>query len=414
MSPDGLARLATTGAPADGRAPKESAESLPGLSRLLDEVRSAMHADTATVLTLDGTRTLLEPLATVGLDRTLRRARRVPLGQGFAGRVAQTRQPVALTRVDRSTVVNPVLLDHGLQSLLGVPIMDGSELLGVLHVGFVRRHPVSDAEKRLLSEYAAELGPVLHDRFVDTEHTAALALQRSLLPTAVAAPAGVSIAARYVPADGDLGGDWYDVFELPGGRLGLVMGDVVGHGLQAAVVMGRLRSALRAYALEHDDPAEVLTRLDRKICHFEPDVFATVAFGVSTAPFTQWQFSSAGHHPPLVGRTGEPAAVADLTTDPLLGVAPDAPRRSKLIDVPAGGFLCLYTDGLVERRPAAGRPSTDTIGENIRRLAAVLAEDGDPEMRCIRALSEVVGDHVAADDIAILVAHVHDAAAAPG
>lgn len=386
--------------------PADSAETLPGLSALLDRVRTALDADTATVLTLDQSRSLLEPLATVGLDRTLHRARRVPVGQGFAGRVALTRQPIALSRVDSSTVVNPVLLDHGLQSLLGVPVMDGSQLLGVLHVGYLSKHEASDADKRLLSDYAAELGTVLHDRFVDAAHTAALALQRSLLPTAVAAPEGVSIAARYVPADGDLGGDWYDVFELPGGRLALVMGDVVGHGLEAAVVMGRLRSALRAYALEHDDPAEVLTRLDRKICHFEPDVFATVAFGVSIAPFTEWTFSSAGHQPPLTGRTGQPAQVTDLRTDPLLGVRPDAPRHSTVLAVPPGGFLCLYTDGLVERRPAPGATTHDTIGENLSRLADALAEDGDPEMRCIRALSEVVGDHVATDDIAILVAQV--------
>ena len=82
---------------------------------------------------------------------------------------------------------------------------------------------------------------------VVTEHTAALALQRSLLPTVLTAPEGVSIAARYIPAAGDLGGDWYDVFELPDGRLGLGMGEVGGHGLEAAIVMGRLRSSLRAY-----------------------------------------------------------------------------------------------------------------------------------------------------------------------
>jgi hypothetical protein len=385
---------------------EDRAETYPGLGDLLVKVRSAMHADTATVLVWDRTRTLLEPAATVGLDRTLRRARRVPVGEGFAGRVAQTRQPVSLTQVDSSTVVNPVLLDHGVRSLLGVPIMDGSELLGVLHVGFLRRHPATDNEKRLLTELATELGAVLHDRFVDAEHTAALALQRSLLPTAITAPQGISIAARYVPADGDLGGDWYDVFELPDGRMGLVMGDVIGHGLEAAIVMGRLRSALRAYALEHPDPADVLDRLDRKICHFEPDAFATVVFGVSTAPFTDWQFCTAGHHPPLVGTPGGSAAPADMPNGRLLGMSPDASRHSTRVTVPAGGFLCLYTDGLVERRPEPGRRTPDPVEENTARLARALVDTDDPEMACIRSLAEVVGDHVAEDDIAILVAHV--------
>ncbi|GAB7003072.1 SpoIIE family protein phosphatase [Nocardioides sp. AN3] len=414
MTRDAALRVGTPLTIANTSPPPDSAGADPGLSRLLDAVRSTMHADTATALVLDRTRTLLEPLATVGLDRTLRRARRVPLGHGFAGRVAQTRQPVSLTQVDSSTVVNPVLLDHGVQSLLGVPVMFGSELLGVLHVGFSRRHEADDNEKRVLTELASEVGEVLHERFVNSQHTAALALQRSLLPTVVETPVGISIAARYVPADGDLGGDWYDVFELPDGRLGLVMGDVAGHGLEAAIVMGRMRSALRAYALDHDDPAEVLSRLDRKICHFEPDALATVTFGVASAPFTEWRFSSAGHYPPLVGVPGQPAVAAELRPDRLLGVSPDADRQSALVSVPAGGFLCLYTDGLVERRPVGGRTLTETVDDNTARLTAALADATDPEMGCIRALAEVVGDHIAEDDIAVLVAHVDPAPADPG
>lgn len=385
-------------------APEGHAESMRGLADVLDRVRAALGADTATVLVLDDTRAFLEPLATVGLDRTLHRARRVPLGQGFAGRVAQSRQPVVLSRVDASTVLNPVLLDHGLQTLLGVPVIHGSELLGVLHVGYLRQHLTGDDELGLLGRYAAELGVLLHDRFVDEAHSAALALQRSLLPTTVTAPDGLGIAARYVPADGDLGGDWYDVFELPGGRLALALGDVAGHGLEAAIRMGRLRSALRAYALDHDDPAEVLRRLDRKICHFEPDVFATVALGISAAPFTTWRFSSAGHFPPLVGGPGRPVVAADVPPDPLLGFRPGAPRRSTTVTVPAGGFLCLYTDGLVERRPTRDRTVVDALGENTARLLAALALPGDPEMRCMRVLSEVVGDQVIEDDVAIVVA----------
>jgi serine phosphatase RsbU (regulator of sigma subunit) len=386
--------------------PQDHAETVAGLSSMLDEVRSQMNADTSTVLVLDRTRAHLEPLATVGLGRTLRRARRVPLGQGFAGRIAQTRQPVSLTVVDASTVVNPVLVDRGVRSLLGVPIMHGSELLGVLHVGFLRDHPAGDAEKRQLTELATEFGAFLHEQFAVTEHTAALALQRSLLPTVLTAPKGVSIAARYVPAAGDLGGDWYDVFELPDGRLGLVMGDVVGHGLEPAIVMGRLRSSLRAYALEHEDPAEVQTRLDRKICHFEPGAFATVIFGVASAPFTHWRFSSAGHYPPLIGVPGRPAIPADFAPDRMLGVSPDAHRTSTTVDLAPGALLCLYTDGLVERRPGHGGSDSDPVAENRDLLGRALGEGGDPEMCCIRALSDVVGDHIADDDIAILVARV--------
>jgi len=149
-----VVRESTSGS--DGGTGQDGAEALPGLSAVLDEVRASLRADTTTLLVVDSSRTSLEPAATVGLDRTLRRARRVPLGQGFAGRVAQTRQPVALTQVDSSTVVNPVLLAHGVQSLLGVPVMDGSELVGVLHVGWRSPHAAGDEETlRLLLSLGA-------------------------------------------------------------------------------------------------------------------------------------------------------------------------------------------------------------------------------------------------------------------
>ena len=375
------------------------------LTEILDDIRRQLRADTASVLLLDRSRTLLESAATVGLDRTVRRARRIPLGQGFAGRVAQTRQPVVLTDVNSSNVLNPVLLDHGVRTLLGVPIIDGSELLGVLHVGCLHDHEFGATAVLLLTEIAAVLAQALRQRFMDDAHVAALTLQRSLLPTIPSALDGLVIAARYVPAEGDLGGDWYDVFELPGDRLGLVMGDVVGHGLGAAVVMGRLKSVLRAYALEHDDPADVLGRLDRKICHFERDVFATVLFGVAEAPYAEWTFSSAGHPAPLIAVPDMAPAPVDLTVDRLVGFDPDTPRRSTRVSLPAGGSLCLFTDGLVERRPRPDDGELDIIGLNLERLSAALAFPDDPEMACIRVLAEVVGDHVAEDDIAILVAH---------
>lgn len=376
----------------------------PELRGHLDEIHRGMGADTATVLLLDRTRTVLEPAATIGLDPTLHGARRVPIGQGFAGRVAQTRQPVFIGEVTSDQVINPVLLAHGVRSLLGVPLTDGSELLGVLHVGFLTSHQFGDAEKHRLTQYAHSLGELLRDRFNDAEHTAALTLQRSLLPTAPLAPPGIAIAARYVPAEGDLGGDWYDVFELPDGRLGLVMGDVVGHGLEAAIVMGRLRSALRAYALEHDSPAEVLHRLDRKICHFEPNALATVLFGLAAPPYEEWQFSCAGHFPPMVATADQPAEPIRMKQDPLLGLAPDAIRHTTTVSLPVNGLLCLFTDGLIERRPTADRTDHDVVAENLGRLAEALAGAEDPEMGCIRALTQVVGQHLAEDDIALLVA----------
>ncbi|MGN6161367.1 MAG: PP2C family protein-serine/threonine phosphatase [Marmoricola sp.] len=375
-----------------------------GLLQILEVVRFRMQTDTATVLLMNQPRTGLEPAATVGLDRTVRRAPALRLGQGFAGRVAQLRQPVIIDEVTRDNVVNPVLLNHGVTCLLGVPITVDSELLGVLHVGRRRRELFTEEDVLRLTEIAHDVGLTLRQRFVDDSHVAALALQRSLLPASPQAPPGIEIAARYVPAEGDLGGDWYDTFELPDGRLALVMGDVVGHGFEAAIVMGRLRSALRSYALEHKDPAEILTRLDAKICHFEPGCLATVLLGISSAPYEKWSFSSAGHFPPIVAALDGSGERVDLPTDRLLGVPGPGVRRTTTIEVPEGGLICLFTDGLVERRPSPEDGHRDLVAENVELLRKAVMATEDPETACIRVLAEVVGEHVGEDDIALLVA----------
>jgi serine phosphatase RsbU (regulator of sigma subunit) len=122
-------------------------------------------------------------------------------------------------------------------------------------------------------------------RLVSIDRATTVALQRSLLPGRLGMIDGIDAAGRYVPgAEVGVGGDWYDLFALPSGRVGAVIGDVAGNGLQAAAVMSRIRSALRAYALESNDPADVLTRLDRKIQTFEPDAMATVIYACSTRP----------------------------------------------------------------------------------------------------------------------------------
>ncbi|MFL6089055.1 MAG: PP2C family protein-serine/threonine phosphatase [Aeromicrobium sp.] len=392
---------------AAGASPGIAAESFPGAARFLRRVRKDMEADTATLLLIDSTRTVLEVSGTVGLDRTLMGARHVPIGAGFAGRVAQSRQPVVLADVTPSRVVNPVLIDHGLQTLLGVPVIQDSELLGVLHAGYLRERDITNADKRKLTELARELADSLREGIERAEQTAALTLQRSLLPGALTVPPEFAMAARYVPASGDLGGDWYDVFPLPDDRLVVVMGDVAGHGLESAIVMGRLRSALRAYALDADNPADVLSRLDREVCHFEPDVLATVVLGITEPPYLEWSFSSAGHFPPLVGAVGRPAQRITMPTDRVIGVDFHTQRHTTTVDIAPGGYFCLFTDGLVERRhPAA---DSDVIEENIAKVSEALSEFDDPEMGCISVLTEVVGDRDAEDDIAILIAQRLDA-----
>lgn len=370
---------------------------------LVDEVRALMASDTSTLLLLDRTGAVLEPAASAGLGRRWRGATHVPVGSGFAGRVAAELAPVLLREINETTVLNPVLRDSGLRQLLGVPVLGNKGLLGVLHVGWRAGLELTDADVERLKGAAAEIGARLSARTADDAHVAALALQRSLLPGAPPPVAGLDIAVRYLPAEGDLGGDWYDIFTLPSGSVGLVMGDVEGHGLESAVAMGRLRSALRAYALDHEDPAEVLRRLDRKLTHFEGDITATVLYGVAAPPYDTVTFCSAGHPSPLVALPMQGAAsLVDLPSGLLLGADPDLPRDSGSIPFPPGASIAMYTDGLVERRRWFGRP-LDPDAARLEMVRSVFVAGDDPETACTRIIAEGLGDDNVEDDVALAV-----------
>jgi serine phosphatase RsbU (regulator of sigma subunit) len=227
------------------------------------------------------------------------------------------------------------------------------------------------------------------------DRVAAAALQRSLLPTALPVIPGVEIAARYVPGQGAVGGDWYDVFVLPSGELCVVTGDVAGSGLPAAVIMGRMRSALRAYALEAPDPGEVLDRLDRKMQHFEPGALATVMYAVFDPALDRVHIASAGHLPPVIAAVGQGGATADIAGGLMIGVDTAVRRRTTTIKVAPGTVLCFYTDGLVERRDVP-------LDEGLARLCqAVTAAPADAA--CASVMGALVGAESAPDDIALLI-----------
>ena len=330
-------------------------------------------------------------------------ATHVPVGSGFAGRIAAERGPVALNEVNESSVLNPILRDFGLRRLLGVPVVGSDGLIGVLHVGWRVARALTDDDTRRLEAAATEIGLRLSERAEDDAHLAALALQRSLLPAAPPFVEGLDVAVRYLPAEGDLGGDWYDIFSLPSGKVGLVMGDVEGHGLRAAVAMGRLRSALRAYALDYEDPGEVLRRLDRKLCYFENELSATVVYAVTEPPFDRVTLSSAGHPAPLVAHRGRGSAeTVDIAPGLLLGVDPERERQSQVVALSPGDALAFYTDGLVERRSPEGHRRNAAIERLDLVRGAFVAED-DAETACTRIIATGLGDDSVEDDVALVV-----------
>jgi phosphoserine phosphatase RsbU/P len=375
---------------------------LSSVHSMIENVRVEMHSDTATLLLLDETGTVLEPAASSGLGRRWRGATHVRLGSGFAGRVAAKGRPVLVDHVDERSVVNPILRDAGVRRLLGVPVYGRDGLLGVLHIGTLSERSFTADDTARLEALSAGIGQRLSDRGKTDAHIAALALQRSLLPAAPPSIEGLDVAVRYLPAEGDLGGDWYDVFVLPSGKVGLVMGDVEGHGLRSAVVMGRLRSALRAYALEHDDPAEVLSRLDRKLWHFERGITATVIYATTEPPFDTVVICTAGHPPPLVAVSGQPTAEeAHVPPGLILGVNPEHQRHSHEFAVELGTALVFYTDGLVERH-GHGSASLDGWRERLDLVCRSFRSDQDAETICSRVIAAGLGDESVEDDVAVL------------
>jgi serine phosphatase RsbU (regulator of sigma subunit) len=192
-----------------------------------------------------------------------------------------------------------------------------------------------------------------------------------------------------------VGGDWYDVFELPSGELWVVVGDVAGHGLRAAVIMGRIRSALRAYSLVASSPEEVLDLVDRKVQHFEMNTFATVVCAVTKAPYDAVTIAVAGHPPPVIAAPSQPATFVDVRISPPVGTGRDLRRESVTVPLPPGAVMALYTDGLVERRGQ----SLDVGLELLR--ATVTAAAADTVAR--EVMHRLVADSLPIDDIALVV-----------
>jgi putative methionine-R-sulfoxide reductase with GAF domain len=374
------------------------------LDELLERVRELLGVDTAAVLLLDPSGRQLVIAAAKGIEEEIRQGVQIPLGKGFAGRIAAERRPLAIERVDDVNVLNPILREKGICSLLGVPLLAGGTVLGVLHVGTLTTRRFSADDTDLLQLVADRVAMSVRSRLSTVERAAAAALQRSLLPAELPAVPGLEMAARYVPGEPTgVGGDWYDVFVLPSGWLGVVIGDVVGRGLRAAVVMGRLRSVLRAYALESGDPAEVLTRLDRKVLHFEPEIMATVLYALVEPSLERVHLSTAGHPPPVLAAPGRPATPVELPVDPPVGVQVGLRRRTSIIDLPPGGVLCLYTDGLVERRDRAPDAGLE--------LLCTTATAGPADAVCATVMGRLVGVEQHSDDIAVLVLRRRDDAA---
>lgn len=231
---------------------------------------------------------------------------------------------------------------------------------------------------------------------LEYEHRLVLELQRSLLPRTVPKVPGATVSARYRPASVgvDVGGDWYDIFALPAGKFAFVLGDVAGHGVHAASIMGQVRMALRAYAMETEDPAEVVSRLNRLMTQLHTSEFTTLILCIWDPPTRTAQLVRAGHLPPLlVGEDG--AALVETTGSVPIGVDMLSTYATDRIVVEPGTALMLFSDGLVERRG-------ESLDAGLARLTALANEfDGHLDGLCDRLLANLAGRAIE-DDVALL------------
>src|SRR5215831_17494773 len=291
-------------------------------------------------------------------------------------------------------------------SMLLLPLLAGDAMLGffvcVRRPGF---HRFDAYDTEIGMEFASRAALFMDSaRRYSRERATALTLQRSMLPTGLSHPASVEVRHRYLPGSKliEVGGDWYESIALPGGRVALVVGDVAGHGVRAAVTMGRLRTAIHTLAMLELPPADSLLQLD-ELMHTlgerEPH-FATCAYAVYDAVSGECEVAVAGHLPPLLVHPDGTNELLDVPPAPPLGIG-DGEVESRQFKVEDGSLFVLYTDGLVENKG-------QDINDGLARLRGIFGP-GSPtrplEDLCKATLDGVYSDHQR-DDIAMLIARL--------
>jgi GAF domain-containing protein/anti-sigma regulatory factor (Ser/Thr protein kinase) len=323
--------------------------------------------------------------------------------------VLRTRAPLFLSSREAYLALFPgrerLVEATGKHAWVFLPLTVSGRALGTLTVSFDEPRQLAPEERSLLVSVGGLIAQTFaRARMRDLERTLAAELQSQLLPRDLPEPPGLSARARYLPAtDGiGVGGDWYDVLELPGDRIGLVIGDVQGHNMRAAAVMGQLRNALRAYAAEGHQPAAVLSRTNRLMSDLDPTLFATCCYIELDMRSGTAVLALAGHPPPLIRSAGGQVSALTAPVGPPLGVAPEDEYRTRELQLGPGDVLVLYTDGLVE-------DSRRSLDVGLDSLTAVLREApvDDLDVLADRLVAVGLATGHRSDDIAALVVR-HD------
>jgi Stage II sporulation protein E (SpoIIE) len=288
----------------------------------------------------------------------------------------------------------------GYTSFLAVPLTARDTVTGFLVL--VRAPdvpPFSEPDAAAAARLGVQAGTGIANALtLMRQRSIADALQRGLLAAEPATPSGLEVAGRCLPAAGHvIGGDWYDIIPLPGGRTGLVVGDVMGHGPEAAAVMAQLRATAHALADLDLLPAELLKRLNRSTTILQRITLATCAYAIIDPAGHSCTLAGAGHLPPILALPDGTTRVPELPAGQSLGLGPASYGQAR-IKLPPGAVLALYTDGLVESR-------TRSFDQGILALRSVLArEHGDLEGICDSLIASLAGR--CEDDITVILARI--------
>ena len=301
------------------------------------------------------------------------------------------------------------VVEYGIHSMISVPLQARGQLLGVVEFWRSEQDPFEPDDLSPAEELAARAAVCIDNaRRYTREHTTAVTLQRSLLPGALPELSALEVGHRYLPAQAGVGGDWYDVIPLPGARVALVVGDVVGHGLHAAATMGRLRTAVHNFAALDLPPDELLAHLDDLISRIDQDAEAegkteavtgaTCLYAVYDPVSGQCVLARAGHPGPALVSPDGSVTFPDIPVAPPLGVGGGLPGEKAVLRLAADSRLVLYTDGLVEARGRDIDVGLDMLREALARTHGATLDD-----TCQTVLDAMLRTRPS-DDVALLVA----------
>ncbi|WP_377266998.1 SpoIIE family protein phosphatase [Peterkaempfera sp. SMS 1(5)a] len=320
-----------------------------------------------------------------------------------------TEEPLFISSAGEYAALYPGMAGHqresGMQARAFLPLTASGHTFAICVVAFDRPRRLADDERTLLTAISALVAQALERaRLYDAEHTRSQELQRALLPQKLPELLSCTTAARYLPTEQgmDVGGDWYDVIPLSAGRVALVIGDVMGHGLSEAATMGRLRTAVHTLASLEMPPDEIMSHLNDIVSGLGDDSYATCLYTLYDSTTRTCTITRAGHPPPAVVHPDGTVYFCDPDPNPPLGAA-EPPFDTVELKVPGESLLVLYTDGLVES-------SEREIDQGMAELARLLGTRAGEDLELLSD-SLVSGllptGGTTSDDIALLVARLH-------